>query len=54
MNENLSFILLNIISIGVTIVFFIMNVNLQKKLDALDLIKVYEIKGRKFNKYNTN
>ena len=46
MKECLPFILLNIVLIGVTVVFFIMNINIQKKLDALDLIKVYKIKGR--------
>ena len=46
MKECLPFILVNIVLIGVTVVFFIMNINIQKKLDALDLIKVYKIKGR--------
>ena len=46
MKDCLPFISLNIILIGITVVFFIMNINLQKKLDAQDLIKVYKIKGR--------
>lgn len=46
MKDCLPFIALNIILIGITVVFFIMNINLQKKLDALDLIKVYKLKGR--------
>ena len=46
MKDCLPFIALNIILIGITVTFFIMNINLQKKLDALDLVKVYKIKGR--------
>ena len=46
MKDCLPFIALNIILIGITVVFFIMNINLQKKLDGLDLVKVYKIKGR--------
>ena len=46
MKDCLPFILLNVILIGITVVFFIMNINLQKKLDGLDLVKVYKIKGR--------
>ena len=46
MKDCLPFIALNIILIGITVTFFIMNINIQKKLDALDLIKVYKIKGR--------
>lgn len=46
MKDCLPFISLNIILIGITVVFFVMNINLKKKLDALDLVKVYKIKGR--------